>query len=115
MKFIRTAILALIAIVLIVLAVANRDIVTLRLTPFETTWLFGVDAQIDLPLFVVILFGILLGLLIGLLWEYLREAKYRRQVVEQAKALKKADRELKQVKKAADPERDDVLDLLEEN
>jgi uncharacterized integral membrane protein len=52
-----------VAIALVVLAMANRDLVTLTLLPQELALWSGVDLTIDLPLFVVILGGVATGFL----------------------------------------------------
>ena len=114
MRFLRATIFIAIALVLVVLGLANRQLVTLKLLPFETDLLFGRDFIIQMPLFVVILIGVLLGLLIGLLWEYLREGKYRRAMTKNARALQSAQQELQQVKKPTHSDKDDILALLEE-
>lgn len=113
MKFLRTFSYVLTILVLVFLAVANRQMVSLRLVPESFDTLLGFSTAVTLPLFLVILFGIFLGLLIGLIWEYLREAKYRRQVGVQAKELKKTTDELKRVKQEAGADKDEILELLD--
>jgi putative membrane protein len=66
-----------VAIALVVLAMANRDPVTLTLLPQELALWSGVDLTIDLPLFVVILGGVATGVLWGFVWEWLREHRHR--------------------------------------
>ena len=66
-----------VAVALVVLAMANRDPVTLTLLPQELALWSGVDLTIELPLFVVILGGVATGVLWGFVWEWLREHRHR--------------------------------------
>ena len=113
MRFLRLLIYVLIVLALVTLALANRQIVTLNLFPFDVPFLTVLNNQIELPLFLVILIGVLAGLLIGLIWEYLREAKYRRAMGQNARALKSAQRELQQIKRDASNDQDDIIALLD--
>jgi putative membrane protein len=69
--------LIVVAIALVVLAMANRDPVTLTLLPQELALWSGVDLTIELPLFVVILAGVCHGHSGGFVWEWLREHRHR--------------------------------------
>ena len=65
LRYIKIAFLAVIGICLVTVALANRDMVTLRLVPEELAGVFQVSGSVSLPLFVVIFLGILIGLMIG--------------------------------------------------
>ena len=77
-----------IAIVLIVLSVANRQTVTLGLDPFNTE---QPALSIDLPFFVFLFLALLLGMLIGSVVTWVRQGRNRRdlkQAREEASKLK---------------------------
>ena len=59
-----------------VLALANRELVTLNLLPEGMARVMPVSVQ--LPLFVVILLSVVVGMVLGYLFEWLREHKHRR-------------------------------------
>ena len=113
MRYIRYAILALIAIVLISVSLANRDVVTLRLVPEALAGLLGVTWAISLPLFIVVLGGVALGLIVGFIWEWLREHKHRREASTKTRELDKLEREVKHLKRGSREEKDEVLALLD--
>ncbi|TCP41435.1 lipopolysaccharide assembly protein LapA domain-containing protein [Rhodovulum marinum] len=117
MRAIRYLFLLLLAICLVVVAMANRQMVTLHLLPDELATFSGISKSIDLPLYVVGFGGLLAGLLIGFFWEWLREGKYRSQASRQRREAAKLKRELDRVK--ADQHksegRDEVLALLEKD
>jgi putative membrane protein len=77
MRYIKYALLAAIAVVLVCVSLANRETVQLELLPTDLAALAGMDYSINLPLFVVIFGGVGVGLLIGFLWEWIREHKQR--------------------------------------
>ena len=77
MKYIRYTFWAIVAICLIIVGMANRDIVTLRAMPELLATPLGMSPDIELPLFMAIFIGVGIGLLIGFLWEWVREHKVR--------------------------------------
>ena len=95
MRYIRYAFLASLAIVLIVVATANRAAVTLHLLPDTVEGLIGFSAEITLPLFVVIFGGIIAGVLIGFVWEWLREHKHRAEAARRTREVESLERELR--------------------
>lgn len=115
MRYIRYAILAIIAVVLITVALANREMVTLNLLPQGLADLLRfpeASNAITLPLFVVIFAGILGGLFIGFVWEWLREHKHRAEAVRQRREKDVLAREVAKIK-TDKTKGDDVLALLE--
>jgi uncharacterized integral membrane protein len=78
MRFVRALLLALLAMFLIVVALANRGPVDIRLLPDELSALLGFGGPITVPLFVVIFAFVAVGLLIGYVLEWMRESKHRR-------------------------------------
>ncbi|MCD1627459.1 MAG: LapA family protein [Paracoccaceae bacterium] len=114
MRYIRYAFLVSLAIVLIVVATANRAEVTLNLLPETVAELIGFGAQITLPLFVVIFGGIIAGVLIGFVWEWLREHKHRAEAARRGREVETLERELRREKRMKNEGQDDVLALLDE-
>ena len=118
MRTIRTVLLAILAIVLVTVALANRDPVTLRVLPDAMAGFAGFSWQVTLPLFVVLLFFVLVGLLVGFVWEWAREHKhraaYRREHAEKKKLEREVSRQRTARAEAAGRRGDDVLALLED-
>ncbi len=117
MRYIRYAFLASLAIVLVIVALANRGSVTLNSLPEGMAGIPGMDMMsysIELPLFLVIFGGIVAGLLIGFVWEWLREHKHRAEAVRKQAEVKKLERELKRTQAERDKDKDEVLALLDQ-
>ena len=117
MRYIRYVILAAIGVCLLVVAMANREMVTLNLLPPEVSLLVGYEASVSLPLFIVILLGVIVGLLLGFVWEWLREHKHRAEAASQRREKDRLAAEVTAMKRAKAKEAakgDDVLALLEE-
>jgi lipopolysaccharide assembly protein A len=113
MRFLRYLFLAVLAICLLIVALANREPVTLNLLPGELATFAGANASVSLPLFLVIFGGIVAGVVIGFVWEWLREHKHRAEAVTQRREREKLEREVTRLKAAAERQTDDVLALLE--
>ena len=116
MKYVKYAFLALLAIVLITLAIANRGMVELKLLPLALTDLLGFQERITLPLYAVIFGSIIVGLLIGFVWEWLREWRIRRTAERRARELRVMERENARLRREKRTEQgeDEVLALLDE-
>ncbi|SES00339.1 Protein of unknown function [Tranquillimonas rosea] len=115
MRYLRYAFLAIIAIVLITVALANRGLVTLRVLPESMSGFLGWSWEISLPLFVVIVGGIIAGLLIGFVWEWFREHKHRALARREHRENVELKREVNRLKQPGESRRrDDVLALLED-
>ena len=113
MRYLRYAFLAILAIGLVTVAMANRDPVTLRLASDDIAALVGLSATITLPLFLVIFAGILVGVLVGFVWEWFREHKHRVELAVQRREKERLQKEVGRLR-VAEPEPDDeVLALLE--
>lgn len=113
MRYVKYLFLAVIAVCLITLALANREVVTLRLVPEELASFLPWSWSLRMPLFLVVFGGIVAGLLIGFVWEWLREWGQRRQLSRLERELKRLERELKLAKARAGEADDDVLALVE--
>jgi uncharacterized integral membrane protein len=105
--------LLILGIVLLTVAFANREPVTLELIPQEFALLFGGAVSVELPLFLVIFGGIVGGLLIGFVWEWLREARYRSAASQHRRDVVKLEREVTRLRDRAEEPQDDVIALLE--
>ena len=114
MRYIRYAFLASLAVVLVSVAMANRDAVTLELLPPGLSDLFGLNWSIQLPLFIVVFGGIVAGLVIGFVWEWLREHKHRAEAARRARQAKQLEREVNRLKTEKVGPRDEVLALLDD-
>mgnify|MGYP000294520314 CR=1 FL=1 len=114
MRYIRYAVLAALAIVLVSVSLANSIFVELKLMPDAVAELAGFNFAISLPLFVVVLGGVGAGLVIGFLWEWIREHKHRREAAEKAREARKLNREVSKLKKQKNEGKDEVLALLED-
>ena len=113
MRYIRYAFLAILAIVLVSVALANRGMVMLQLLPSGLADLVGMNRSIELPLFIVILGGIVAGLAIGFAWEWMREHKHRAAAAHRKAEVRKLERELRRTRQERDKDKDDVLALLD--
>ena len=114
MRYIRYACIAVFALALIAVALANRGLVTLKVLPDEIAGLFAVTPSVQLPLFVVIFGGIVAGLLVGFVWEWLREHAVRAENARNAKEVRRLEREVKRLKAEKHEGKDEVLALLDE-
>ena len=112
-RALRYLLLAVLTIALLTVALANRALVTMRFLPDDLAALLGVQAQTDMPVFLLLFFGIVLGLLIGFVWEWLREHKHRRVARVQTRAVGKLERELAALKDQTSLPDDPVLALLD--
>ncbi len=110
MRTIRLILLGLILLVLVVLALANREVVTLNLLPEGMTRLLPISVQ--LPLFVVCLLSVVVGMLIGYLFEWLREHKHRRYASRKSRESERLNEEVERLRKQSGKPDDDVLALL---
>lgn len=87
MRYLRYLVLALIAVALLTVALANRDAVTVQALPEGVAAVVGMNWSVDLPLFAVIFGGIVGGVLIGFVWEWLREHKHRAAAARRAREV----------------------------
>lgn len=74
-KLVIWLVLVPLAIVILMFAVANRQLVTISFDPFSTA---QPAASLTLPLFVLIFILVLLGVFIGGIAAWMRQARYRR-------------------------------------
>ncbi|MEY8883326.1 LapA family protein [Donghicola sp. XS_ASV15] len=115
MRYIRYAFLAVIAVVLVAIAAANREAVSLQLLPEGLADIAGWNFMIELPLFLVIFASVITGLLIGFVWEWMREHKHRAEARRQKNAAQNLNREVEKLRGEKHKGKDEVLALLESN
>ncbi len=93
-KIIRVVVFIPIALVLILLSIANRQSVTLALNPFEPT-----DAllAVSAPFFVFLFIALMIGMVLGSVITWFKQGKHRQRArVEAAESVKwhvEADRQ----------------------
>jgi uncharacterized integral membrane protein len=107
--------LALVAIALMILALANRGPVTLTLLPQELALWSGVEIAVELPLFLVILGGVVTGVLVGFVWEWLREHRHRSAARHNRREAQKLEQEVRTLKGRRDEGRDEILALVDDS
>lgn len=115
MTYIRLGFWALVALMLIVVGLANRGMVTLRLLPAEMGQMLGLNRAVDMPLFAVIFGAIVVGLLIGFVWEWLREHKHRAEARAKKREVAKLEREVDRLRDEKHEGKDEVLALLDKS
>ncbi|MGR3641148.1 lipopolysaccharide assembly protein LapA domain-containing protein [Alterinioella nitratireducens] len=113
MRFIKYLFLAVVALVLVLLALANREPVTLTVLPDNLAEWVNWNFIVTLPLFLVILGGIVAGLLIGFVWEWFREHRQRAEAKAQRRERDRLAREVAQLRGQKRESQDDVLALVE--
>ena len=114
MKYLRYAFLISLALVLIIVAVANKTPAELAFLPPDLANLIGMNWSITVPVFLVFFLGIIFGVLVGFIWEWLREYKHRAEVTRKSRELRKLEGELRDLKGEKYKDQDDVLAMLEE-
>lgn len=113
MRYLRYAFLAVLAICLITVAMANRAPVTLRLLTDDMANMIGVQNSVTLPMFIVIFGGIIAGVLIGFIWEWFREHKLRAEASVNRRDNARMKTELGRLQEKSGDSKDEVLALLE--
>lgn len=114
MRLIRLLFLVFLAIVLIAIALANRDVVTLSAFPANFGAYLGGRWAVDLPLFLVIFLAFACGMLAGLVWEYLREAHIRREARQRSAEVARLESEVGHLRDRHAAPRDEVLAILDQ-
>ena len=114
MRYIRYASIAIFAIALILVALANRGMVQVQILPAELSSLAAINPVYEVPLFIVMFGGVLAGLVIGLIWEWIREAGERAAAARQAREMERLKAELRRLKGERHKDHDEVLALLDE-
>ena len=114
MRYLRYLCIAIFAVALVSVALANRAMVSLQVLPTEVSGLFAMNPSVELPLFAVILGSILMGLLVGFVWEWIREYGERAEAAKMAREMRRLKRENEKLKADKHEGKDDVLALLDQ-
>ena len=115
MRFIRYLFLLVLGLCVLTVTLANRGPVTLSLLPDEIAAFAGIDPQVTLPVFIVILGGIVAGLLIGFVWEWLREHKHRATAATEHRERVRLEQEVKSLRGPEPRGGEDILAILDES
>lgn len=115
MAYLRIALSAILAILLVTIALANRDFVSVQLFPDTIGSLVGFNFGFGLPLFILLGLAVGLGLMLGFIWEWLREHSYRSEAAKLRRRVDVLERDLSKLEKAAPAiaAKDDVLAVLD--
>ena len=116
MRVVKFVILAIVAVVLVMIAMANAQAVTLRVIPEAMAGFLGFSWTVTLPMFVVVLVSVMVGLLVGFVVEYSREHKHRAAARAERRERQSLEREVKKHRSPASSPRkgDDILALLDD-
>lgn len=110
MRYLRYTFYAALMLVLVMLALANREMVTLAVLPEQLAGFLPITFKI--PLYIVIMLSMLAGLMVGYVLEYFREHRLRRDGAAKRREVENLTREVKTLKEKSGVEEDDVLALL---
>lgn len=113
MRYVRMLLVALLAIILVGVALANRQLVTVSLFPGRLDRYMGGDWQVQMPLFLVIILALLAGMILGLIWEWMRETAVRQESARRAHDLQVLEREVRGLRVTHHAPRDEVLAILD--
>lgn len=106
--------LLIVAVALVLMALANRESVTVEMVPEALVAWFGIQYAVELPLFLVILGGVMLGILVGFVWEWLREHRHRADAKAHRRVAQSLEREVKTLKgNSGHDAKDEILALVD--
>lgn len=114
MRAIRLIFFVILAIVLILVATANRAPITVGLMPQGIAEFTGRDWTVTMPGFLALFLAMVFGVLVGLIWEWLREAHLRAESKSRAQNLQRLEREVGDLRRTHAAPRDEVLAILDE-
>lgn len=110
-RYFRIALIVVLSVLLLAVALANREPVTITALPASVGAFFGIGWSLQIPLFLVILGSAAIGLLIGFVWEWIREHKIRKVGVKSQKEAHRLRAEVASLREQKP--QDEVLALLE--
>lgn len=108
-RLLKLALLLPIAAVIVVLAVSNRQPVTLSLDPFGRGL---IDLKVTLPLFAALLAATMLGVLLGGIASWLLQARHRRMERAWRREAEKLKADKERLQAAVAPVQDVPLPLM---
>ena len=116
-RIVKLSFILSVAVVMIVLALANRDPVVINLLPADLALWLRMDFSVSLPLFLIIFGAITAGLVLGFVWEWLREHRHRADASRAKRDATRLSRELEALRGEARAKegQDEILALLEDN
>ena len=114
MRTIRIFFVVILAIVLILVATANRAPVTVALLPENIAAFTGWTWSLTVPTFLGLFLAMVFGVLVGLVWEWLREAHLRAESKTRAHDLARLQREVGDLRRTHAAPKDEVLAILDE-
>jgi hypothetical protein len=109
MRTLKYIVLAVIAIVVIGLSVANRHTVDVAVAPDFTAYGFPPSLHFDVPLFLVALACGALGFMVGAAREYLREGRVRARARAARREAGELKREVHELKARQNIDEDDEI------
>lgn len=113
MRLLRLLVLAIIAIGLVVIAMANHGPITVRLLPDELAQLLNVNWEFTMPVFLLLFVAMFVGVVLGYVLEWAREHKHRVTAVTETRERQRLQKQVKDIAPPSADEGDDVLALLE--
>lgn len=112
MRVITYLLLALFAIFVIGLSVANRHYIEVNSAPDFTAYGLPASPSFGLPLYLVALLCAAIGFILGTAREYLREGRIRRRSAERRRELGRLQQEVEALKSRANIDEDDEIIAL---
>lgn len=112
-RFFKYLFLVVVALVLVLMAFANRETVLLEVIPEALAPWLGLQYAIELPLFLVVLGSVMVGILVGFVWEWLREHRHRAEARTHKQAAKALEREVQTLKGPGGEAQDEILALVD--
>ena len=106
---IRSSFLVLFLIILSTFLVANSHGVSLKVLPSQV---LDNNVNLNVPLFLVIIFFTGIGLFCGYIFEYIRSHKIRKIARQKAQLAEKLSVEIQSLKSHSNSDSDEILDLL---
>ena len=113
LRYLKYLFLIVVALVLVLMAFANREVVLLEVIPENLAPWLGVQYALELPLFAVVLGSVMVGILVGFVWEWLREHRHRAEAKTQKRTAKALEREVQSLKGPARDGQDEILALVD--
>ncbi|MBF9058094.1 DUF1049 domain-containing protein [Rhodobacterales bacterium HKCCSP123] len=113
LRYLKYLFLIVVALVLVLMAFANREVVLLEVIPENLAPWIGVQYAIELPLFAVVLGSVMVGILVGFVWEWLREHRHRAEAKTQKRTARALEREVQTLKGPARDGQDEILALVD--
>ena len=114
MRTIRISFIVILAMVLILVATANRTPIQVGMLPESIAKFTGSPWTVTLPTFLALFLAMVFGVLIGLVWEWLREGHLRAESRTRAHNLALLQREVGDLRRTHAAPRDEVLAILDD-